>query len=78
MRQDGCTCGVSTAPPDGSHLPGCPVVPMVRPEPAPSPQDLARATVIAAVQRYHAAVHQGSFASCPEAICYAGHPLVLP
>lgn len=32
MRPDGCTCG-TRGPADGSHLPGCPVVPFQRPEP---------------------------------------------
>lgn len=43
MRPDGCTCG-TRGPDDGSHLPGCPVVPFRRPEPA-GPEPFVALTV---------------------------------
>ena len=42
-RPDGCTCGMSNVPNDGSHLPGCPVVPIrapILPPPMPAPRRL--------------------------------------
>lgn len=75
MRPDGCTCG-TRGPADGSHLPGCPVMPFRRPD-QPDEWAIAKGAVVAAVVRWHGLAHKGAFDACREQLCYFAHPLLI-
>lgn len=81
-RQDGCTCGRLGAPDDGSHHPGCPVVPIDMPRITAGPrltadQAAALRDLADAARRWHRLAHRGPFDDCHHPTCYHGHPDVI-